>query len=262
MSDWDPELYLRFEAERTRPARELLARIDRPDAQRVSDLGCGPGNSTELLSQSWPQAQVTGVDTSLAMLQKAQKRLPHCSFVQSDISHWQPDEAQDVIYANAALQWVLDHETLLPHLVSQLADNGILAIQMPDNLNQPSHALMRKVASEGPWTHLNAEAESVRKKLLTTEEYYDLLALQGCEVDIWRTTYYHVMPSASAIIEWLSSTGLRPFLDKLDEEQQPEFLRRYLNELEKVYTPRADGKVLLAFPRLFIVARNVENGAI
>ncbi|MDN5970700.1 MAG: trans-aconitate 2-methyltransferase, partial [Enterobacterales bacterium] len=128
--------------------------------------------------------------------------------------------------------------------------------------NQPSHALMRKVAAEGPWERLNGEAESVRKKLLTTEEYYDLLALQGCEVDIWRTTYYHVMPSASAIIDWLSSTGLRPFLDKLSEDQRPEFLRRYLFELEQVYTPRADGKVLLAFPRLFIVARNVENGAI
>jgi len=262
MSDWDPELYLRFEAERTRPARELLARINHPQAMQVSDLGCGPGNSTALLAQAWPTAQVTGVDTSLNMLNKAQERLPQCNFVQSDISHWQPDEAQDVIYANAALQWVLDHETLLPHLVAQLADNGVLAIQMPDNLNQPSHALMRKVAAEGPWESLNGEAESVRKKLLTTEEYYDLLALQGCEVDIWRTTYYHVMPSASAIIDWLSSTGLRPFLDKLSEEQRPEFLRRYLFELEKIYTPRADGKVLLAFPRLFIVARNVEKGAI
>lgn len=255
MKDWNPNLYLQFEAERTRPAQELLSRIFCSQARHISDLGCGPGNSTELLYRAYPQASVVGIDSSAAMLEQAKQRLPNCSFQQSDISSWRPEVPQDIIYANASLQWVPDHEKLIVHLLDQLATNGVLAFQVPDNLEQPSHVLMRKVAAEEPWLAKYDNSVAQRKKLLlTTEGYYDLLAEKGCRIDIWRTTYYHVMPSVASIVEWLKSTGLRPFLAPLDVAEQSLFLKRYQSELEQAYLPRADGSVLLAFPRLFVVA--------
>lgn len=254
MQDWNPQLYRQFESERTRPARELLARIAIPDVRYATDLGCGPGNSTELLAQVWPEAVVTGIDSSEAMLVQARERLPDCRFAQADIRYWQAEQPQQVIYANASLQWLGDHQALLPHLVSQLDIGGSLAIQMPDNLDEPSHRLMREVAAGERWqAHISPQAAD-RKRLLTTEQYYDLLSDTGCEVDIWRTTYYHVMSDAQAIITWLRATGLRPFLASLDDSQQQAFLAEYHQALIPAYPTRSNGKVLLAFPRLFMVA--------
>ncbi|MDL4915841.1 MAG: trans-aconitate 2-methyltransferase [Enterobacterales bacterium endosymbiont of Blomia tropicalis] len=254
MKDWDPQLYRKFETERTRPAKELLAQITTTDALHVTDLGCGPGNSTELLVAAWPQAQVTGIDTSEAMLTQARERLPKCDFLYADIQSWHPDTPQNVIYANASLQWLNEHDTLLPHLINQLTAGGTLAIQMPDNLNEPSHRLMREVAAQASWNALIGAQALDRKKLLTAERYYDLLTETGCEVNIWRTTYYHVMPDISAVISWLKATGLRPFLAPLDDAQQNAFLEAYHEQLSMAYSSRADGQILLSFPRLFIVA--------
>jgi len=252
MRDWNPALYLQFEAERTRPAAELAARIQHPAAQHISDLGCGPGNSTALLRKAFPHSSVTGVDNSPAMLDKARAALPDCQFESADIAHWQPAVKQDVIYANASLQWLGDHSSLFPHLAAQLAEGGVLAVQMPDNWQEPTHILMRQVAFE------LGQPDSGREELLPAQQYYDLLAQAGCTVDIWRTTYFHVMPSAQAIIEWLSSTGLRPYLAKLDDIQQQAFLARYHTLLQQAYPPQHDGNVLMLFPRLFIVARKTK----
>ncbi len=180
-SDWNPELYRRFEGERTRPARELLARVPLADAARVYDLGCGPGNSTELLVERFPNAQVIGTDNSEAMLASARKRLPACRFELSDIAQWQPADAPDLIYANAALQWVGSHETLVPRLFAALAPSGVLAIQMPDNRDEPTHRLMREVATLDPWASAIGNAAAVRTKILALNAYYDLLARDAAE---------------------------------------------------------------------------------
>lgn len=254
MQDWNPGLYRQFESERTRPARELLERVPLKDVGTATDLGCGPGNSTELLVQQWPQAEVTGLDSSEAMLEQARERLPGCHFQHADIRTWQAEQPQQLIYANASLQWLTGHDTLLPHLVEQLAAGGALAIQMPDNLDEPSHRLMREVAATSRWQPLISAQIADRKRLLSTNQYYDLLSEAGCQVDIWRTTYYHPMADAQAIISWLSATGLRPFLAALDDNQQADFLRDYHQALLSAYPARSDGQVLLAFPRLFIVA--------
>lgn len=251
MQDWNPALYLQFEAERTRPAAELAARVQYPTAQNISDLGCGPGNSTALLHQAWPNATVTGVDNSPAMLEKARTALPGCEFEQADISQWQPVVPQDVIYANASLQWIGNHRELFPHLANQLAPKGVLAVQMPDNWQQPTHTLMRQVAQA------LGNPPAGREALLEANEYYDLLAGSGCQVDVWRTTYFHVLPSHHAIVEWLSSTGLRPYLAGLDAIQREAFLERYHQLLEQAYPRQKDGNVLMLFPRLFIVARKI-----
>ena len=251
---WNPALYSRFEAERTRPARDLLAQVKLAHAATAVDLGCGPGNSTELIAQRFPGAAVTGVDTSAAMLAKAAGRLPGGRFIQADIATWQPDAPPDLIYANAALHWVPDHTALIPRLFATLAPGGVLAVQMPDNRHEPSHRLMREVAADGPWAERLAHA-SEEIGVLPVAAYYDLLAGAGAQTEVWRTIYHHPMDGAAAIVEWVRSTGLQPFLRPLDEAERTLFLERYEAAVARAYPVRADGKRLLLFPRLFLVAQ-------
>jgi len=258
MTDWNPQLYRQFETERTRPASDLLAQVPTQNPRHIADLGCGPGNSTELLVKRFPNAKICGIDNSAAMLATAQTRLPDSLFQQADIHHWQPEQAQDLIYANASLQWLDNHGQLFPQLFHHLAAGGTLAVQMPDNWEEPSHRLMREVAKLGPWRDKIAQHNAGRVKVLNARQYYDLLAPLATQVNIWRTTYYHIMPSAEAILDWVRATGLRPFIDPLAENQQQDFIREYLAALEVAYRPQADGRRLFAFPRLFIVAQRAS----
>jgi len=255
MADWNPALYRRFEDERTRPARELLARVPLAQAACAVDLGCGPGNSTELLVERFAGAQVVGTDNSQTMLESARKRLPGVRFELSDISTWAPDKAPELIYANAALQWVPDHEALIPRLFAALAPSGVLAVQMPDNRQEPTHRLMRAVAAEVPWKEPIGDADKLRTELLAIGGYYDLLAPHAARVDVWHTVYQHPMQSAAAIVEWVRSTGLKPFVDPLSPELQASYLAEYERRVDAAYPPRSDGRRLLAFPRMFIVAQ-------
>ena len=255
MADWNPALYSRFEDERTRPARELLARVPLERAARVVDLGCGPGNSTELLVQRFPQAEVVGVDNSPAMLESARQRLPGVRFELADIGAWQPSQPQDLIYANAALQWVPGHEQLFPRLFSLLAPGGVLAVQVPDNWQEPTHRLMREVARLPAFAGAIGDPEKLRIGRLTLEAYYDFLARDAEAIDTWHTIYQHRMDSPAAIVEWVSATGLKPFVAPLDAAQRSAYLAEYERRIAQAYAVRADGKLLLAFPRLFIIAR-------
>jgi len=255
MRDWNPDLYRRFEDERTRPAAELLARVGLQAPRTVFDLGCGPGNSTELLMARFPQAEVVGTDNSPAMIEAARQRLSALRFELSDIAQWQPEQPPDLVYSNATLQWLPDHEQLLPRLFGTLAPGGVLAVQMPDNLDEPSHRLMRETAAEPRFAAHIGDAATVRARILPAGGYYDLLAPQADEVDVWRTTYHHRMGSPGDIVQWLRSTGLKPFVEVLPEALQPEFLAAYEERIADAYPARSDGSRLLAFPRLFIVAR-------
>ena len=259
MADWNPALYSRFEDERTRPAAELLARVPLGPADAagrlVVDLGCGPGNSTELLVRRFAHARVTGVDNSSAMLASARERLPGARFEQADIETWRPHEPPVLAYANAALQWVPDHERLLPRLFGALAPGGVLALQMPDNLGEPSHVLMREVAALPRFAHRLGDAAGQRTPLLAAARYYDLLVDTAAQVDVWRTTYHHRMADAAAIVQWLRATGLKPFVDPLAPDERADFLLEYERRLEAAYPARRDGQRLLAFPRLFVVAQ-------
>lgn len=252
MSAWDPSLYLRFGAERSRPAAELLSRVTPEKAENIVDLGCGPGNSTSLLFQRWPMAKITGVDSSVTMLEEARKVLAGCQFVAADIRDFQPEQPCDLIFANASLQWIPGHYDLFPRLVSLLNIRGVLAVQMPDNMLEPTHVLMREVAWEQDYP------DRSREPLPGVHAYYDILSEAGCDVDIWRTTYFHQMSSHQAIIDWVSATGLRPWLQDLNEHEQQRFLARYHELLQEQYPLQENGQILLAFPRLFIVARRIN----
>ncbi|UOP05127.2 trans-aconitate 2-methyltransferase [Conchiformibius kuhniae] len=254
--DWNPQHYLAFADERTRPAADLLARIRHRPAARIADLGCGPGNSTALLAQTWRNADITGVDTSPAMLAQARETLPHARFVQADFTEWHSDAPLDIIFANASLQWASQHDKLLPQLINQLAANGVLAVQMPDNLNEPSHRLMRDTAHSPKWRD-KMRGLPVRPDLPAVTDYYDILAQTGCRADIWRTAYHHVLPDVQSIVRWFGSTALRPYLNALDEAERAEFGEDYLARLRQAYPPRADGNILLTLPRLFVVAEKI-----
>lgn len=251
--DWSAAQYRKFEAERTRPCAELLARVSTEPVARAIDLGCGPGNSTELLAARWPGAEVTGLDSSPDMIRTARERLPELRFEMADLARWDDPGPWDVILANAVLQWVPDHERLFPALVSRLAPGGTLAVQMPDNLDEPSHRLMRETAASGPWAERLAGAGTARTPRHGAEWYARLLHGRA-ELDLWRTTYYHPLAGAAGVVEWLKATGLRPFLAPLAEPERKDFLARYQEAVAEAYPALPDGTVLLPFPRLFLVA--------
>lgn len=254
MSDWSASQYLKFEDERTRPPRDLLAQVPLDRPRRVVDLGCGPGNSTELLIERFPDADIIGLDSSPDMLQQARERLPKCTFIQADISSWMPDAETDLLFANAVFQWVPDHTAVLKRLLSALPDGGVLAVQMPDNTGEPALTLMRKVAMEGSWSANPALSDAGRTDLPTPGGYYDLLKPACRHLDVWHIHYNHVMAGHEAIVEWFKGSALRPYLNALDAEAGRKFLAAFTAEIAKAYPTRFDGKVLLRFPRLFIVA--------
>ena len=252
---WSARQYSTFEIERTRPVRDLLGAVGAHDVRRAVDLGCGPGNSTEVLAASFPEASVTGLDNSADMIEAARARLPGVRFDLADIGAWDDAGGHDLILANAVLQWVPDHAVLMPRLVGKLAGGGCLAVQMPDNLDEPAHRLMREVASAGPWSGKLGAAADARAPRLPAEWYYTLLKPLAARVDVWRTTYHHVLAGGTdAVVEWFKGSGLRPFLAPLDAAEAKGFLTEYRAALVDAYPPLADGSVLLPFPRLFFVA--------
>lgn len=244
MTDWNPALYSRFEEQRTRPARDLLGHVRLAAPRTILDVGCGPGNSTELLVARYPGARVIGIDTSEAMIASATKRVPSAQFLVADAATYEAKDV-DLVYSNATLQWVPDHERLVPRLVQMLAPGGVLAAQVPDNLAEPMHAIL------GPLVARFQITPDLRyDRVLAPERYYDLLAPHG-DADVWTTIYRHPMPDASAIVEWVRATGLRPVLEVLPAARHTEFLAAYEEAIAAAYPPRADGTRLLAYPRLF-----------
>lgn len=258
MHSWDAGQYLRFAGERTQPALDLVARIDLPSPHpgqnlRIVDLGCGPGNSTAILTARWPDAEVTGLDSDSDMLATARREHPGIAFAAADIAKWRPDQAYDLVFSNAALQWVADHERLLPLLLDAVTPGGVLAVQMPRNHDFATHALMRRVAAEGLWAGRLAGARAP-SPVQPPEFYYDALAPRSARFTIWETNYIQIMDDVEAIVSWLMGTGLRPFLARLTPDEQPIFLDRYKALLTEAFPARADGKAMLPYPRLFFIA--------
>jgi trans-aconitate 2-methyltransferase len=251
---WDPAQYLHFSGERLRPALDLLAQVPLAAPARVADLGCGPGNVTAIIRARFPDAEVTGLDSSAAMLERARRDVPDCRFEQTDAARWTPAAPPDLIYSNAALHWLSDHETLFPRLVSLLAPGGCLAVQMPAMHDAPLRALQYEVASRGAWAPLLAGVGSA-PPILDPGAYWDLLRPITASLDLWDTTYTHALRGDDAVVQWAMGTSLRPFLSPLAGAMRAGFLAAYAETIRPHYPKRADGTTLLPFQRRFIAAR-------
>jgi trans-aconitate 2-methyltransferase len=257
---WDPAQYLRFGDERSRPFFDLVGRIGAQRPALVTDLGCGPGQLTMALADRWPAAEIRGVDSSAEMIAAAGQlpRRPGLSFTHGDVRDWQPERPVDVIVSNAVLQWVPGHEHLLTRWAGALAPGGWLAFQVPANFDQPSHALMRELASSPRWRPLLADVALTRQSA-DPADYLDLLGRAGCSVDAWETTYLHVLPGEDPVLEWYKGTGLRPLLSALEPGLAEEFAAEYGERMRAAYPRRPYGTVL-PFRRVFVVARRPYSG--
>jgi trans-aconitate 2-methyltransferase len=250
---WDPAQYLRFSNERLRPALDLLAQVPHSNPRLVVDLGCGAGNVTVVLRQRFQVAAILGVDGSAAMLEKARATCADCRFEEADIAAWQPGTPPDVIYSNAALHWVADHHKLFPRLISLLAPGGVLAVQMPAMHDAPLRRLQNEVAASGPWAE-HLRGAGFARDILPAGGYYDLLRPLTSRLDLWETTYLHVLQGEDVVMQWAAGSSLRPFLDRLPPAMQADFRQAYAAALRPHYPPRPDGATLLPFRRQFIVA--------
>lgn len=259
MQDWSATQYSKFEDERTRPVRDLIhalplvGRLASPlgGVAKIVDIGCGPGNSTEMLAKKWSKATISGFDSSPDMVEKAKKRLPDLSFSVEDIYQWSPDADTDLLFSNAVFQWLPDHIDQMTRLLNTLKDHAVFAVQLPDNLHEPLHQNMIIVAQDKRWQ--SRLGKIAREKLPPISVYYDAFQPVARHIDIWHTIYNHVMDSHQAIVEWVKGAALKPFLDRLNQDEQQEFLALYLERIKATYPMQQDGKVLLAFPRLFMV---------
>ena len=255
MADWSAQQYLKFEDERTRPSRDLLAQIPLLEPRKIVDIGCGPGNSTELLVKRWPGATVIGIDTSADMLRQARERLPKQTFVEANVAHWVPPDGTDLLFANAIFQWVPGHLKQLQRLLGGLPAGGVLAVQIPDSLEEPAHLLMREVARRGAVEQAacregaRARRTAAAGRLLRRARARSARASKS---GTRSTTTCSTTPPA--VVEWVKGTGLRPFLELLETPERKQYLAEYTARVASAYLPQADGKVLFRFPRIFIVA--------
>jgi trans-aconitate 2-methyltransferase len=255
MADWNPSHYLSFASERSLPIIDLINRLPISRPRVVFDLGCGPGNSTELLRKAYPDARITGLDKSPAMIAKAKEALPNANFEVCDAAAWRQDKSADLIFSNATMQWLPDHLQILQRLARAMKSGAVLAVQMPDNLAEPTHTSMVEVAALPVWRDKLKLAQTQRAHVGQAVDYYNALKPEVKTVSVWRTTYHHAVDGVAGIFDFFASTGLKPFLDRLQEQEQGLFRAEYMKLLSHRYHLSPDGKILFGLPRLFIVVQ-------
>jgi trans-aconitate 2-methyltransferase len=258
-NDWNPDSYLKFGDERTQPSIDLVNRIKTScPPQTIIDIGCGPGNSSKILIDRWPGAKFIGLDSSPNMIEKAKKDYPQHEWILSDASAFVPNSKFDIVFSNATIQWIPHHETLLQQFCAMLSDNGVLAFQIPLFRDMPIGKAIANVAGMERWRIKTAACSN----LFTYHDYgfyYDRLSKELASVELWETYYLHVLESQISIIEWIKSTGLKPYLDCLSNDtEKTEFEEAVLSELKKEYPCQENGKVIFPFKRLFAIGYRVK----
>ena len=253
MTAWNPELYLRFADERMQPSLDLIARIGLEAPSRIMDLGCGPGNSTQVLRRRWPYSLVCGMDNSPEMIAAAQAQFPTEKWLCKDVASWQADNPFDLVFSNAALHWLSDHAILFPRLLAQVAAGGALAVQIPARSDSPLQHITLETAQLEKWRErLQPATRALTKESLAF--YHEVLRPLATRLDLWETDYIHILDGAQSVVTWFRGTGLRPYLAALSENEQADFLQAILQGCEKAYPQQRDGRVLFTFRRLFIIA--------
>lgn len=251
MSDWSPEKYLLFKNQRTQPAIDLAKRVEKYNPKTIADIGCGPGNSSAVLKNIFPNADIIGIDSSESMIERAKKEHSNIKFLMC--SSEELTGTYDLLFSNACLQWIPDHENLIPQLMTKLTENGVLAVQIPMNLDEPLLRIIKESAADNKWNFENVHFE--KNDTLSPKEYFDILSRCSSDFELWETVYYHAMPSHEQLIEWVRGTRLRPYLDVLNETQKKEFEQDILLKSKSAYPITASGEVVLKFRRFFFVAQ-------
>lgn len=254
MSDWNPEQYEKFIKDRTQPAIDLANRLEVKEAKRILDLGCGTGNSTRILKDRFPDARVIGADNSDEMLSKAKKTHPDIEFIYLDVGGdlSEVKEKFDIVFSNACIQWIPNHEILLPKLMSLLKHGGVLAVQIPIQNEHPVHIIINELVTTAKWKDKLSQRNYNN---LSTSEYYDVLSGISDDFEVWETIYCHRMPSYESIIEWYRGTGLRPYLEQLSATDAEDFVSNVYRELKNRYKIQSNGEIMFRFPRLFFIAK-------
>jgi trans-aconitate 2-methyltransferase len=254
---WDPTQYGRYAGERERPFLDLIGRISADTPHHVVDLGCGTGNLTAILAHRWPEARVEGIDSSPEMIART---IEHASgrltFAFADIADWQPASDVDVIVSNAALQWVPGHRSMIARWAAALPEGGWLALQVPGNFDQPSHVLMRELASSNRWAPRLAGVLRDSLSVETPQNYASTLLDAGMAADVWETTYVHLLAGENPVLEWVRGTGLRPVLSALTADEATEFESEYAAALRKAY-PAGPHGTMFPFRRIFAVGHRL-----
>jgi trans-aconitate 2-methyltransferase len=252
--EWNSELYLRYEKERTQPALDLVGKIPLDSPAEIIDLGCGPGNSTKALRLRWANARITGLDSSPKMIEEARKSSLEVEWRTADIRTWSEPGRFDLIFANASLQWIEDQHTLTKRLIEPLKPGAVLAFQMPALYNQPASAVVKELAGSPAWKPYRLQERSTLS-VQTPGQYYDWLAPLSRDLQIWESVYFHQMADHRQILEFYSSTGLKPYLEGLpSEEIRDRFKAEVLKLYQTLFPAQMNGKVLFPFRRLFVIA--------
>jgi trans-aconitate 2-methyltransferase len=251
--DWNPDLYLKYGNERTQPSIDLIGKINISfQPKSILDVGCGPGNSSQALLQRWPDAVLTGIDNSVNMIEKAKTTYPDNTWIVADASKYTSNTIYDIVFSNATIQWIPDHEKLFKRLFNLINNQGVLAIQVPRFNEMAVSKVIQKVAGRAKWK----EPTKGCGDLLTHHDYkyyYDLISKDYKSVEFWQTDYIHILESQYAIIEWIRSTAIRPYLDCLKDEEKPLFEKELLAEIKNDYPIQKSGKVFFPFKRLFMI---------
>lgn len=250
---WDPLTYATYADERARPFTDLVSRVGAADPAYVVDAGCGSGELTAALARRWPKATVEGFDASPAMIAKARALDTQVSFSVADVTTWRPDRPMDVVVSNAVLQWVPEHRDVLEHWMEELAPGGWLAFQVPGNFQSPSHVAIRELCASRTWSDkLSGVVRS--NPVGDPTEYADLLAPGSSHVDVWETTYLHVLQGEDPVLRWVSGTALRPIFDRLQPDERRRFESDLRELLAEAYPSRSYGTPF-PFRRIFVVVQ-------
>lgn len=253
--DWNPDLYLKFDKERIQPSVDLVARIDNLQPKRIIDIGCGPGNSTQILYKKWSESDIIGADNSPAMIKRATEDYPNQKWILFDAGVDNLNEKFDLVFSNATIQWIPNHDKLLKRFADLLNDSGVLAVQLPQFFDMPLGKAISEIGKQSKWIDAAKGVDNLFT-INSASYYYDHLAKYFCMIDIWTIDYYHVMESQSSILEMIRTTGLKPYLERIaDNNDKKQFETLVLEKIKQDYLLQNNGKVLFPFKRLFFVAK-------
>jgi len=253
MNDWNPQKYLAYKNERTQPAIDLLERIVLVNPKKIIDIGCGPGNSTQILVNKFPNCTIIGLDSSKTMIEKAKADFPNQIWIHEKAENITDEEKYSLVFSNAALQWIDNHEILIPKLWKLVDGKGVFAAQIPNFEKMPINLAINNVINKVKWN--NIENNIWNKQFIGLDYYYELLNKLTKKIILWETHYYHIMESMQGIIDFIHTTAIKPYLEQLkNENEKNDFEMEILEECKNYYKEQSDGKVLFPFQRMFMIA--------